>query len=65
MQKTDDKTIYLEETVPFKDSFLTVSIYESNSYDTKDTLEIQLTFPPKEGEHRICKYLKVKMEESD
>ena len=65
MRKTDGRVFYLEDTVPYKDGFMTVQIYESNQgEDIKDALEISVTIPPKEGSDiRLMKHIKVKFDE--
>jgi len=65
MRKTDARIFYLEDTVPYKEGFLTIQVYESNEgMDIKDTLEIAITVPPKEGsENRLRKHIKVKFDE--
>jgi len=61
--KTDARTIYLLDTIPFKDSYMTIELYESHTgTENKGAVEIYLTFPPKDGDHRICKQLRVKYE---
>jgi len=65
MRKTDGRVFYLEDTVPYKEGFLTVQVYESNhGKDTVNCLEINVTIPPKDGsESRLTKHLKVKFDE--
>ena len=65
MRKTDGRVFYLEDTVPYKEGFLTIQVYESNhGKDIRDTLEISVTIPPKEGsDNRLMKHIKVKFDE--
>ena len=62
MRKTDARIFYLEDTVPYKEGYMTIQVYESNEgMNSKDTLEIDITVPPKEGsEIRLSKHIKVK-----
>ncbi len=62
MRKTDGRIFYLEDTVPYKEGFMTLQVYESNQgRDIKDTLEITISIPPKDGsEIRLSKHIKVK-----
>ena len=65
MRKTDARIFYLEDTVPYKEGYMTIQVYESNEgLDIRDTLEIDITIPPKEGsENRLSKHIKVKFNE--
>tara|TARA_R110002051_G_scaffold214826_1_gene279556 strand:- start:262 stop:459 length:198 start_codon:yes stop_codon:yes gene_type:complete len=65
MRKTDARIFYLEDTVPYKEGYLTIQVYESNEgMNSMDTLEIDITVPPKEGsEIRLSKHIKVKFNE--
>ena len=47
MRKTDGRVFYLEDTVPYKEGFMTVQVYESNEgQNTLDCLEFIITIPP-------------------
>ena len=65
MRKTDGRVFYLEDTVPYKEGFMTVQVYESNEgQNTLDCLEFIITIPPKEGsDTRLSKHIKVKFDE--
>ena len=65
MRKTDGRVFYLEATVPFKEGFMTVQVYESNhGKDLTNCVEFIITIPPKEGsDTRLRKHIKVKFDE--
>ena len=65
MRKTDGRVFYLEDTVPYKDGYMTIQVYESNhGTNIKDTLDIDITIPPKDGtKGRVAKHIKVKLDE--
>tara|TARA_Y100000310_G_C20045803_1_gene518260 strand:+ start:153 stop:350 length:198 start_codon:yes stop_codon:yes gene_type:complete len=65
MRKTDGRVFYLEDTVPYKEGFMTVQVYESNhGKDIMDTLEVNISIPPKDGSKiRLSKHIKVKFNE--
>lgn len=65
MRKTDARSIYLQDTVPFKDNYLTVEVYESNPTGRTDSLEIYLTIPSEDNKSRICKHIKVKFNDNN
>jgi len=64
MRETDARIYYLEDTVPYKNSYMTVQIYESNQgQDVVNTLEINLTLPENGDGERVSKHIKVKFDE--
>ena len=63
MQKTDSRTIYLEDIIPFKGGKMRVVIYENNhGFGSPDELSVDFEFPCEGEKHVICKQVKVKYE---
>jgi hypothetical protein len=65
MRKTDGRVFYLEDTVPYKEGFMTVQVYESyEGNNTMNSVEVIITIPPrKDSDVRVSKHIKVKFDE--